>query len=108
MKEKENRSRTNELTLIHPVNDGLHGALWGVALQDKTVSLITFQGNFFFFLLGRGDCTEVNKKQMHTGKGGEVLSKHKQRFPEAILIMCHLQHINQDVFCLAEVERRDM
>lgn len=88
---KRNRSRDNELTLIHPVNDGLHGALWGVTLQDNTVSLISFQGNFFFFLLGRRNCTEVNKKQMHPGKG-EKGAKQTQRFPEATLITRHLQH----------------
>lgn len=63
-----NRSRDDELTLIHPVNDGLHGALWGVTLQNNAVSLLSFHTDFLFFLLGRGNCTEANEEQMHTGK----------------------------------------
>lgn len=48
------RWKDNALTPVHPVDDRLHRALWGVAVQDGAVSLISRQLHLLFFLLGGG------------------------------------------------------
>lgn len=42
------------LTGVHPVDDGLHGALRGVTVQDNTVTLFSSYIDFSLFLLGGG------------------------------------------------------
>lgn len=58
------RWRADALTRVHPVDDGLHGALRGVAVQDHAVSLLRLQVDLFLFLL----CGESLRKQ--EGGGG--------------------------------------
>lgn len=44
------------------MNDRLHGALWGVTLQNNTVSFFWLHRNLPFFLLGWGNYREASKK----------------------------------------------
>lgn len=81
------------------MDDGLHEALRGVAVQDHAVSLLRLQVDLFLFLLRGESWRKGNKGEMGEGGGGHTPVSARtlknvtgaatsltapQRFPEAV------------------------